>query len=89
MKKKILFSVVVIIMTVAIGWNYAQKRDVPKMSNLALTNIEALADGEGEQGHGTCYNTITTLVGSKILYCSTCTYIPDSTNSWVSGTGSC
>jgi len=47
MNKRILFSIVIVILTVAIGWNLEQKKEASSnMSNLALTNIEALATGE-------------------------------------------
>lgn len=74
------------------GWNYQQSEQSKGLSELALANIEALARVEGDtgqSGRGTCYKTITTKKGSKILYCGTCTYIRDSTDSLISGTGVC
>lgn len=89
MKKKILGAAFIAAMALTAGWNFNQSKNEIMMSKLALANVEALARNEGESGTGTCYKTITTQKGSKILYCSTCTYIKDSTNSWTSGTGQC
>ena len=88
MGTKILGVIAFAAIAVAAGWNYQQNKQNVELSDLALANIEALASGE-ESGKGKCYNSITTQPGSKILYCSTCTYIADSTNSWFSGTGEC
>lgn len=87
--KKYILSIAVIATAAIAGWNYQQSQNETVLSDLALANIEALASGEGERGTGTCYHTITSQPGSKILYCGTCTYIEESTNSWVSGTGEC
>lgn len=47
MKKKLLFAVVTVIMTIAIGWNIEQNKKVSnRLSSLSLANIEALATGE-------------------------------------------
>ena len=76
----------------AAGWSYQQSKQYDGLSELAIENVEALATGEdcgGEHGTGKCYRTITDQEGSKILYCATCTYICNSTNSWISGTGEC
>ena len=87
--KKIILSIAVIATAAIAGWNYQQNQTNTELSDLALANIEALASGEGERGTGTCYHTITSQAGSKILYCATCTYIEESTNSWISGKGEC
>jgi predicted secreted Zn-dependent protease len=50
---------------------------------MALEN--AVAGSEGT----TCYKTITEKVGSQIFYCGTCSWVMNSTYSWVSGTGTC
>lgn len=62
-----------------------------QLSDLALSNIEVLANTEdtGEKGKGLCYKTITTQVNSKVLYCGTCTFINNSTYSFFSGKGEC
>ena len=70
------------------GWNYMQVGNDVQLSDLALENIEALADEEESVAGETCYKSITTQPGSKILYCQTCTYI-SGTNVWYSGTGTC
>lgn len=45
------------------------------LNDLALANVEALAQGESGGG-SKCYNSITTKEGSQILYCGTCKYEP-------------
>ena len=57
------------------------------LSDLALANVEALADGESGDGED-CYNTITTKRASKVLYCGTCSWV-DGTNILFSGTDKC
>lgn len=74
MGKKIIGVIAFAAIAVAAGWNYQQNKQNVELSDLALANIKALASGE-ESGKGKCYNSITTQPGSKILYCSTCTYI--------------
>ncbi|MDD4782001.1 MAG: NVEALA domain-containing protein [Tissierellia bacterium] len=67
MKKKILFAVVTVVMTAAVGWNFQQKKEkTNNISNLAIANIEALADGEGN-GYGTLYGSTD---GSRFCCCS-------------------
>lgn len=92
MKKKLARATLLVIVLGMATWNYHNRNEV-KMSRLTLENIEALANGEstdtGERGTGPCYNTITNKINSKILYCGTCTYIANSTDSWISGKGNC
>lgn len=45
--KKILFSVAVIATIAIAGWNYQQNKEV-ELSDLAMENVEALAQGEIE-----------------------------------------
>ena len=45
--KKILFSVAVIATVAIAGWNYQQNKEV-ELSDLAMENVEALAQGEIE-----------------------------------------
>lgn len=82
-------ALVVSIIIAAIGWNLNKRAKTAQMSELVLANVEALAGSEGDSGTGTCYHTITSQKGSKILYCGTCRYIDESTNSWNSGKGEC
>ena len=65
---------------------YASQQEV-EMSDLAMANVEALANGESG-GNRTCYKSITTMEGSQIFYCQTCDWVPG-TNTWYSGTGKC
>ena len=45
--KKILFSVAVIATVAIAGWNYQQNKEI-ELSDLAMENVEALAQGEIE-----------------------------------------
>lgn len=69
MKKKFIYAVTFVALAAVAGWNYQQSKQESEY-NLTLANIEALASGES--GSQTCYNTITTKAGSKVLYCQTC-----------------
>jgi membrane protein required for beta-lactamase induction len=73
MKKKISVFMIVMAIVALAGWNVSQSRSEEWLSDVALENVEALADGESSSG--TCYNTITTMESSMVLYCGTCTYI--------------
>lgn len=89
MKKNILLSVLLLALLATAGYvvHKSMKSDAG-LNDLALANVEALANGE-MKGSGTCYNSITLKEGSNvILYCGTCRYIPG-TKSWFSGTGEC
>jgi hypothetical protein len=61
--KKIIFGIV-FIAAVAAAWNFSQNRDNVELPNLALANVEALADGESTirgccPGGGLCeYNGV-------------------------------
>lgn len=88
MKKIILSSIFALALLATAGWgvNKSMGNDA-NLSDLAMSNVEALADGESG-GENTCYNTITTKEASRILYCGTCTWV-DGTNSWISSKGKC
>ena len=47
MKKKIMYAVTFVALSVVAGWNYQQNQKEVAMSDLTLENIEALASGEG------------------------------------------
>jgi len=88
MKKVLLSSIfaVALIATTSYGVNKSMNSEA-NLSDLALANMEALADGESGGGD-LCYNSITTKRASKVLYCGTCTWV-DGTSSFFSGTGKC
>ncbi len=44
--KKIILSVAVVATAAIAGWNYQQNQNKVEMSDLALANVEALAQGE-------------------------------------------
>ena len=47
MKKRIFGAALLVAIAVAAGWNYQQNKQDVQLSDLALTNVEALASGEG------------------------------------------
>lgn len=88
MKKKVLSGLFAITLLVATGYGVSQNlKSNTDLTFLALTNVEALADGESGSG-GTCYNSITTKEASRVFYCGTCSWV-DGTNSWFSGKSTC
>lgn len=88
MKTKILGVVAVTAIAVVAGWNFSQSRNEVVLSDLALANVEALANGETATGK-TCYNTITKQKSSKVFYCGTCDWVDESTYTTFSGTDNC
>lgn len=44
MRKKIFGAVLIAAMAVAAGWNYQQNKQSVELSDLAMANVEALAD---------------------------------------------
>ena len=55
MKKKIFGAALISAMAVTAGWNFNQSKNEVELSNLALANVEALANGETGGDH--CFNT--------------------------------
>ena len=47
--KKIILSVAVVATAAIAGWNYQQSKQEVELSDLALENVEALAQGENDQ----------------------------------------
>jgi hypothetical protein len=69
MKKKIISIAFVAAIAVAAAWNFTQSKTEVELSDLALTNVEALASGEGTikgccPGGGACVISGVTLLGS-------------------------
>lgn len=87
MKKTIIKSAFVAAFIAVAGYAAYHSQHDMELSELAMENVEALASGEGT-GSKTCYNTITTMEGSQVLYCQTCSWVPG-TPSWISGKGKC
>ena len=46
MTKKFFGIIVIAVVAIVVGWNYQQGKTDVKLSDLALANVEALADGE-------------------------------------------
>ena len=65
MKKKIFGIALIAIMALAAGWNFTQSKNEVKLSELALANVEALAQGEDSSGFKSGYEA-----SSYQYYCS-------------------
>ena len=51
MKKRIIGAELLVAISVSAGWNYNQSRNEVPLSDLALANAEALAQGETDWGN--------------------------------------
>ncbi|MBQ3608656.1 MAG: NVEALA domain-containing protein [Bacteroidaceae bacterium] len=78
--------VVAIAMVAGINVFNAQKPNV--LSDVAMANVEALANDEGGK-ELTCYNSITSKKGCQVRYCPICDYLEDSTDCWYSLSETC
>jgi hypothetical protein len=87
MKKRILGIIIVAAIALAAGWNITQNEDEISLTDLALINIEALAEREDKgKGKNECYNTITDDPAGRIRYCGECEFVR---GKGVSGKGFC
>ncbi|WP_192348901.1 hypothetical protein [Algoriphagus sp. Y33] len=51
---------------------------------------DALAQSSSSgTGQNSCYNTVTYMEASQVRYCGSCSFINNSTKSWVSTSGKC
>jgi hypothetical protein len=76
MKTKFFSIIFVAAIAVAAAWNFSQSKTEVELSNLALANVEALADGEVSVS-GCCTNGIACVLTSNgssmtFLYASPC-----------------
>ena len=55
MKKKVFSFISFAAIAAVAGWNYNQNMNNVNLSDLALENVEALANGESGNGFGTLY----------------------------------
>lgn len=61
MKKKILVSIAVIFWVTAATYNVYKSQNSVMLSDLALSNVEALADSNEWESHWCYYNPLTTM----------------------------
>ena len=93
--KKIVTVIAMMAIVCVVVLKAYNKQSEAQVSDVVLANVEALAQLEvdgpvgGIVDDGTCYHSITSKAGSQIRYCSTCTFIPSSTNTLLSSTGKC
>lgn len=73
--KKLYVAAIAAIVTVA-GYNANHSYNkISKVSNLALENIEALADVESGTSSA-CWNKVKNVQAAKVFYCGTCSWVP-------------
>ena len=78
MKKHIFGAALLVAIAVAAGWNYQQNKQDVQLSDLALTNVEALASGEGSgdckwrTGHSSVTGWIATCDSYGVGYSCSC-----------------
>lgn len=85
MKKKIFLAATAAMVAVATAvFVYSNNKSAD--DDFWNRNVEALANGEG--GGRTCYDTITSSDGHRIMYCPICDYI-DGDNTWYAPKHSC
>lgn len=63
--KKFFGIIAIVAVVAAISWNLSQSQNEIELSDLALTNVEALARGEGPQTYYCCGNTGTCAKGTN------------------------
>ena len=85
--KKRDFMLLSAIIAIAV-FSFVKANQEKQLSELALVNIEALAQNEGFVDDGTCYHQISTASGSQVRFCGTCTFLPNSAGVW-GNTGKC
>lgn len=49
MKKKIIGAIVVVALAITTSWNYQQNKQSAELSDLAIANVEALAENESSE----------------------------------------
>lgn len=74
MKKKLFFALMLSVV-MAGAWFVVENQTQPKLSDVALANIEALASGEETHGQATCYSNIAVSSKVRVLSCVTCEYV--------------
>ena len=70
MKKRIFGAALLVAIAVAAGWNYNQSINEVPLSDLALDNAEALAQGETDWGNCTYYGCIVDFSSTCNVYSS-------------------
>ena len=82
MKKRILGAALLVAIAVAAGWNYQQNKQDVQLSDLALENVEAIAQGELQPGVDAdtkdCYREWVGGMGGGYVYVCKC--FPGSNN---------
>lgn len=73
MKAKLIIGFIVVAVAALVGWNIQKNQEKVVLSDLALANVEALAQDEGEWGPAVikdCYTAFSGYDGNVYLTCS-------------------
>ena len=78
MKKHIIGIIAFAAIAVAAGWGYIQNKQNVVLSDLAMENIEALANGESSGGSitGNCYSSVVVVTECKVTCICGATWYP-------------
>ncbi len=88
MKKKKYSGLLAVVMIAAVAaLNVSLNSQKETLSDLAMENVEALADESGGS-EKECYKKITTRDLQKVFYCGECDFVYGKPSSW-SGKGKC
>lgn len=74
MKKKLFFAFMLSVV-MAGAWFVVENQTQPKLSDVALANIEALASGEGTHGESSCWSNYDPGMNGVFLRCVTCDFV--------------
>ncbi|MCL3852749.1 MULTISPECIES: NVEALA domain-containing protein [Parabacteroides] len=73
--KRIISLILITIVATTASWNFYRNNQDVKLSELALANVEALAQNEGIYPHGICYQTLSfeyVFPSYYVIYCLGC-----------------
>lgn len=91
MKKNFKMTVAAMVVAmVGVGAYMTQNQQKGTMSDIALANVDALAD-DTELGHDLipCYSSLVYEEGSSVVDCATCTRLDNKTDAWYASQSKC
>lgn len=71
------------------GYGVYTSQQESGLSELALANIEALANGEGSGEIIKCYSSLEYELGSSVVDCANCELVENKTDKWYSLSDEC
>ena len=89
MIKKVLKVAFVVAIAMVAGINVYNSQKTEVLSDVAMANVEALADIESGSDEINCYYYLEYELGSVVIECSNCQIMTDMTNTWYSFSDVC